>query len=211
MKLIGINGFKRSGKGTVAEIIEAIVADDDARVKSIGFADKLKLLAARTLGHRDVGELQAVALMDEFKENGYVVTSGGTPLTITGRQYLQNIGNEARDIFGDTFWIDQVLPNPILHEGWERPGIELVQARYPEADYVLVTDVRYPNEAERVKALGGMVWEVLRPGTASDGHASEQPLPEHLIDWQIVNDGSFKLLRDRVFLAHQEASEPVHA
>lgn len=208
MDLIGINGFKRSGKGTVAEIVTASRPDEN--VKSVGFADKLKLLAAHTLGYDDLTELQAIALMDQFKEDGFVTVGISTMVTtITGRQYLQNLGNNARNLFGDSFWIDQVLPNPVLHEGWVDNQNQVALAmRYPDVDVLCVTDVRYPNEAKRIKALGGVVWEVRRPGTASDGHVSETPLDESLIDWQIDNDGSYKLLRDRVFLALQEASVP---
>lgn len=209
MNLIGINGFKRSGKGTVAEIITTIRADDN--VKSVGFADKLKLLAAQSLGYTGLTELQAIALMDEFKEDGWVTIGVGvTTKTITGRQYLQNIGDNARNLFGENFWIDQVLPNPLLEEGWveDATRVSALERRYPDVDVLCVTDVRYPNEAQRIKALGGMVWEVLRPGTESDGHISEVPLPEKLIDWQIENSGSYKLLLDRVFLALQEASVP---
>lgn len=220
MHLIGINGFKRSGKGTVADIVAGLYNDGDAVVKGIGFADKLKVYAARSLGYLDLSDQECIDLMDEFKERGSVTSGASRPRfvklrdgswlpenisykPITGRQYLQNVGNEARKLFGDTFWIDMVLPpTRAAYEGWE-DQVQAAQAAvlerlYPGVDCLCITDLRYPNEAERVKALGGVVWEVQRPGLESDGHASEQPLPGALIDYVIDNVGSIRDLEDSV-------------
>lgn len=130
------------------------------------------------------------------------------PITnLTGRAYLQNFGSHARQVFGDTFWIDQVLPNPMQARvrAMAEVGLEpehilesKMQQRYPDADIVTITDLRYPNEAERIKLLGGTIWEVQRPGLVSDGHSSEQPLPRELVDWEIVNDGTLDVLKARV-------------
>lgn len=187
MQLIAVNGFKRSGKGTVAGFIEEL--SPEKHVVGVGFADKLKVLASRSLGYTELSDQECIEKMDDFKEDGWVSSGHELPTyDITGRQYLQNIGNEARQIFGDSFWIDQVLPNPAFIEGWGDANGEALERRYPGVDILVITDLRYPNEAERVKSLGGVVWEVVRPGLESDGHASEQPLPRHLVDATIKND-----------------------
>jgi hypothetical protein len=58
-----------------------------------------------------------------------------------------------------------------------------------------ITDVRFANEAAAVKARGGVVWRVIRPGfstlagsTAS--HESERGIPDEYVDGEIVNSGS---------------------
>lgn len=203
MHLIGINGFKRSGKGSAATIVDELRLG----VKQVGFADKLKILAAKTLGYLDLSDQECIDLMDVMKEDAVLDISRtfvGTlrsdfesvtikDSTVTVRAVLQNLGNEARGIFGDTFWIDQVLPA----SGWLGPtlvGDSLRHPMYADAGYLCITDLRYPNEAERVKAYGGTIWELLRPDTGSDGHASEQPLPRHLVDYQIRNDSSLEQL-----------------
>lgn len=181
--------------------MDGIYNDGAANVVGVGFADKLKIHAARSLGRLDLNDQECIDLMDEFKEDGFVVSAGATAGTITGRQYLQNVGNEARKLFGDTFWIDMVLPNVVLLEGWgEKPeqAHGALTARYPGVDCLCITDLRYPNEAERIKRLGGVVWEVVRPGTGSDGHASEQPLPRHLVDHVIDNSGDLYALEREV-------------
>lgn len=211
MKLIGVNGFQRSGKGTVAGFIEDLTL---GVVVQVGFADKLKIMAARALGY-SATDAELIALMDEFKLTGHVesyvslsesqryVLGPVAPVgskKITGRRYLQNFGNDARQVFGDTFWIDQVLPRESRHLSStirsienERNLDEMYFTRKP--DVLAITDLRYPNEAERVLALGGEVWEVVRPGLESDGHASEQPLPRQLVTRTIDNNSTLDNLQ----------------
>ncbi len=204
-RIIGINGFKRSGKGEVGNAIESIALDRALHTKQVGFADKLKILAARSLGFtEDYTDEERIALMDEAKEHWVIdlFKAFDTPQEkaiygqshhkfhgLTGRQYLQNLGNDARVVFGDDFWVDQLLPQ--VHESWSKR----LERMYPNVDILAITDLRYPNEAQRVLDLGGEVWEVLRPGTESDGHASEIPLPRELRTRTILNDKGLDDLR----------------
>jgi len=206
--LVGINGFKRSGKGEAALALNSIWPAPEEIVYGVGFADKLKIMAALALGfERPPRDL--IALMDEAKEEWdmAVLKRNGSHLIyheLSGREYLQNFGNQARNQFGANFWIDQVLPVPCEHV----PGMDAMDhdmqnqlslsRMYPSVAVVAITDLRYTNEAERVKALGGVVWEVKRPGVASDGHASEQPLPRELVDWTINNAGTLDDLEEAV-------------
>jgi hypothetical protein len=183
VKIIGINGYKRSGKGEVAN---AITHNFPGTVQQVGFADKLKVLGNRTLGFKR-SDAELIDLADTFKVSGHIRLNytdrgaGGLPYSSiheeSGREFYQNLGTEARDIFGDTFWIDQVLPrvafNPSQPAGREENAKAMAE-RYPGVDVLAITDLRFENEAVRVLALGGEVWRVNRPGTESDGHASEQ-------------------------------------
>jgi hypothetical protein len=208
-KIVGINGLKQSGKGTSASLLRELA--DDRIVYEIGFADKLKILASRLLGYEDRDPREAIARMDEAKLSWDIGVRKLSPAEsarfpdvwepvtqLSGRSFLQNLGNEARQLFGDNFWIDQVLPRPLYHPDPETRTIHAGQAlaeRYPDVDVVVITDLRYENEAVRVKQLGGVVWEVVRPGVESDGHITEQPLPDVLIDHVLHNRGSLTNLR----------------
>jgi hypothetical protein len=205
MHLIGINGFKRSGKGTVADFITDHYVGGEGVVYQVGFADKVKIMAARSLGFFEETPRECIALMDVAKEYWLLNAStiGCEIQEITGRQYLQNVGVEARKLFGDDFWVDQVLPRPSRRRprrGDERDATNqvLLQCRFEGVDCVAITDLRFENEAERVLALGGVVWRVNRPECESDGHDSEQPLPDHLISLEIWNDGTLGQLETRV-------------
>lgn len=97
------------------------------------------------------------------------------------REFLQRLGAAARNVFGDEFWIEQALA-----------GIE-------PGERVVVSDVRYRNEAEAIKALGGIVIQIERPGFHGDSHPSERDFDEwDGWDHVIVNDGSLKDLELKV-------------
>jgi hypothetical protein len=215
MKVIGINGFKRSGKGTVAQFLSQ---EHEGVVYEIGFADKVKILGAFGLGF-DRPPREQIALMDRAKElwtirvTEPVIADGEAGAELdpgveihytTGRSYLQEVGTRARELFGSDFWVDQVLPCPAppTYSGYEQAKVDAdqraLEARYPDIDVVAITDLRFENEAQRVLNLGGEIWRVNRPGVGSDGHASEQPLPDDLVTVEIDNSGDLNDLRDEV-------------
>ncbi len=206
MIVVGITGYKRSGKGEVGKML----ADSyPGVVHQLGVSDKVKQLAALTLGLEGTPE-ELIELMDEAKlglkdggwEVGAVTVNPSThPLfKVTGRQLLQNMGTQGRNLLGDSVWVDQVLPSALSGALPRAQGaIDAdLRARYPNVDCVAFTDLRFPNEAERIKAVGGVVWNVHRPGAKTDGHASEQGLPASLIDWEIYNSRDLSYLREEV-------------
>ena len=61
---------------------------------------------------------------------------------------------------------------------------------------VVLTDVRFPNEAEAIQAAGGRLVRVVRPGQdTSDQHISETALDDLVADVEIQNDGTLDELR----------------
>jgi hypothetical protein len=210
MRLIGLNGLKKSGKDTICEIIKRDYTrpGPEGRVERRAFADKLKIMAALALGFdREEGAL--IALMDSMKDRSTISVLYGDPETqvpfdrdeailhdLTGREYLQNFGNHARRVFGDSFWVDQVLPDgsAAFQHVWETVGRNTEGARNTGVLPAIgvITDVRYPNEAFKVLQNGGEVWEVVRPGLVSDGHITEQPLDRALVTQTITNDGTLE-------------------
>lgn len=211
MELIGINGLMGSGKDTTY----GFIAELHPGALRVAFADKLKIMAAMAFGLEGT-PANLIYSMNEAKEHWEIeVYDRRLTLkarTFTGRQYLQWLGAKAREVFGDTFWIDQVLPPKRTLYAPEKAdtgvvtrsvagsymGHDALAERYPDTDLVVVTDVRYPNEAERILELGGEVWEILRPSCTSDGHSSEIPLSRELITREVHNDGDLDVLASRV-------------
>jgi len=193
VRLIGISGLKTSGKDTTAKAIAQALPD--LRVRRVAFADKLKELTALTFGYED----ELIEIMDDAKENWNLLCfhgDGGDELfTISGRAILQNIGQGARKVFTSNFWVDMVLPAPVP-TGFGGNYSGTLEERYPDTDVLCVTDVRYPNEADRVHELGGEIWQIVRPGLESDGHSSEIPLPPDKVDLSIFNGNSIEQLYD---------------
>lgn len=190
MTLIGLNGFKTAGKDTVYGFIRDYFEQHYYRhvvIQRVGFADKLKVVAYDSLFKHLISPLEQSAGRQLGAENkiSFINDSKEEQIAedISVREFLQNLGQAGREHFGETFWIEQALNEDVL----------------ARADLTVVTDVRYPNEAQHIKDLGGTVWRVDRPGLESDGHASEQPLPQDLIDITIDNTGTLDDLRHEVY------------
>lgn len=108
----------------------------------------------------------------------------------TPRWALQTMGTEA-------------MRNNIDQQIWVKATMRKVVG----VGDIVVTDVRFPNEAEAIKAAGGVLWRVDRPdlGPATDLHPSETALLGYdAWDAVIVNDGSLQDLGRKV----EEALNP---
>lgn len=187
--LIGLNGFKGSGKNTAGKVIEQWGAARGLVVVQRAFADMLKLSAARSLGLYDAQSINdATVLMDSLKNSGTIdicIPEQSILKSISGREFLKWYGTEGhRDVFGSDFWVDRLLPLNIPWEANFSVYIDYNSTRL--ADIGVITDVRFANEARRVRQVGGVVWNIDR-GASNDEHASEQPLPRDLVDLVISN------------------------
>lgn len=141
--VVGIAGKKRVGKDTAAK---ALVARGYTR---IGFADELKE-AALDLDPLIEGDTRLSVLVEEF---GWEQAKS-VPET---RRLLQVLGTEViRHRDGD-FWVRS------LERRW-------TQARNP---LLVVPDVRFNNEVAWVLSQGGLIIEIVRPGSENDSHSSE--------------------------------------
>lgn len=184
--ILGLHGKMRSGKNTVAERLKLY---SPLPVVEVSFAAKLKQSAAALL---DV----PVTSLETAKNDPYArvalvyLEPGGSNDILasqTVREFLQRYGTEShRDVFGADFWLDAALPLKFGTVGPERGHFP---DPYGDALYV-VTDVRFPNEAQRVRDLGGVMVKVVGPETDTGSHASEQELDcDYTLDNTVRDDG----------------------
>ena len=138
--IIGICGLIGSGKGTVGDILVA------QGYTKVSFADKLKDGVATIFGY-DRSMLEGDT--DEsrsWREQTDEFWSKETGRIITPRIVLQEFGTDCmRDGYYDGVWVS-LLKQQIL----ENPG-----------DYV-IPDVRFRNEQDMIRELGGEIWRVQR-------------------------------------------------
>lgn len=192
--LIAFNGRKRSGKNTAAQVVANWGKARDLTVVNRGFADMVKVSAMRSLGvPTAVNMNDAIVMADSFKESGFInfeFPDMNYANGITGRQYLKFFAVEGhRDVFGDDFWLDLLLPL----NNWQYNFTEVIDYNNARlTDIATISDLRFVNEAKRVKAFGGHVVEIHRPGLEGDNHASELSLPRELVDVTIENDSSLE-------------------
>jgi len=138
--IIGICGLIGSGKGTVGDILVA------QGYTKVSFADKLKDGVATIFGY-DRSMLEGDT--DEsrsWREQPDKFWSNETGRTITPRIVLQEFGTDCmRNGYYDGVWVS-LLKQQIL----DNPG-----------DYV-IPDVRFRNEQDMIRELGGEIWRVQR-------------------------------------------------
>tara|TARA_R110001606_G_scaffold110003_2_gene235872 strand:- start:143 stop:670 length:528 start_codon:yes stop_codon:yes gene_type:complete len=102
---------------------------------------------------------------------------------VSPRQMMQTLGTE---------W-GRSCVHPNL---WEMLAESQAKGLVNSGFSVVFDDVRFPNEAEMIRRLGGELWLVNRPGVVYEGnHASEGALSDVLPDAVINNSGSRDELR----------------
>lgn len=142
--IIGLSGIAGSGKDSTANII---IKNHENWVKT-SFAKSMKDAVAAMYGlPRDLLEGDTKESR-EWREQP--VDFWGDKLGIEGltpRKILQNFGTElVRKNIDSAFWV--------FRTEYELQKLE------EEGKNVLITDVRFPNEAEMIKAHGGQIWHV---------------------------------------------------
>ena len=138
--IIGICGLIGSGKGTVGDILV------EQGFTKVSFADKLKDGVATIFGY-DRAMLEGdTDESRQWREQPDDFWTQETGRNITPRIVLQEFGTECmRDGFDDSIWVS-LLKKQML----DSPG-----------DYV-IPDVRFRNEQDMIRELGGEIWRVQR-------------------------------------------------
>jgi len=167
--IIGVSGYAQSGKDEIAKLAA------EYGFERAAFADTLReaILALNPMIGVGVRAKDLVMLMGWEKAKR---------MSAELRILLQRMGTEAgREIFGENIWIDRTLG-----------GLD------PSKNYI-ITDVRYKNEANAIRDLGGQIWRVKRPGTGPvNKHKSEVDLNDYNFDFTLKNDGDLENLKHLV-------------
>jgi hypothetical protein len=148
------------------------VADCLTGFTQIAFADPLYECVSKITG------LPVDRLKDRDVKETVIPWLGKSP-----RQLLQTLGTEwGRGTIHPEIWIRIAMDRASRHAN------------------VVVTDVRFDNEAQAIVDAGGEVWRVARPGwrcLADDAasHPSEAGVSDHLIARIVDNSGSLDDLR----------------
>ena len=162
--IIGIAGFRRSGKDTLARAIAELAQARGFAVATIAFADPLRKAASAAYGV-DVAEFTDDKLKDA------VVEAWG----ITRRQMLINLGEAMRGVDPD-HWVKawrRALDTVRWQTGGDRLGNSPSILDYPKVQIVLTPDLRRVNEAQAIHAAGGINVLLRRSGVTWDGHINE--------------------------------------
>ena len=162
--IIGLTGYAQSGKDTVANILV-----EQYGYTRVAFADKIRDFLYEVnpmVGCSPSGYLKDLVDLigwDAAKQEPQV------------RRLLQDLGVGARKVFGEDFWIKQALVSTLKHQK------------------LVVTDVRFTNEAGMIKHFEGQVWRIKRNNvSAVNSHVSEHEMDGYPVDQIFTNNGSIE-------------------
>jgi hypothetical protein len=183
--LIGLSGYAGSGKDEAAAALVVGGWRRDA------FADRLRsflyALDPWVTVSVDVGVARLSKLVDAY---GWDRAKRTFPEI---RRLLQRCGTEAgRQVLGAQVWVNALMND-----------------FDPENEALVVTDVRFPNEADAIREAGGVVVRIERPGvgphTDPGGwvHESDVALDHYDFDVTVKNDGTIEELHDRLLSVTQ--------
>ena len=189
MMLIGLAGVARSGKDTAAEVLAK-----ELGLYRYAFADPIKRMLEPVFGDNFVaGDRERID-----------PTSG-----VSYRRLMQTLGTEwGRNIQPDLWtrvakakweWVREGCPEPlpaVIPEGFTLFGGDTSLYRG-----MVISDVRFDNEAEWIRSEGGIIVHIERPDAEQvglSGHASEAGLSKLPYDLVVKNDGSLKAYHARL-------------
>jgi len=185
--IVGFGYSARQGKDACCSFLKdnyrgskILVTSFAKRLRKEISDEMYKVMAEEHLSHRGALEVMCEragvefnpqALSDEHNRYG------------KQRKLQQWWGTEFRRVQCATYWLDKV------QEEISASG----------ADFVLLSDMRFKNEAEWITNMGGKTVKVTRPSKSElkaqeAAHISEHELADHAFDYTIVNDGSLKQL-----------------
>lgn len=164
--IIGIAGFRRSGKDTLARAIAELAQARGFLVATIAFADPLRKAASAAYGV-DVAEFTDDKLKDA------VVEAWG----LTRRQMLINLGEAMRGVDLDHWvkaWRRAVTKAP--SDRWLHDLTHIQMGQDPPSQtplLILTPDLRRVNEAQAIHNAQGINVLLRRSGVTWDGHINE--------------------------------------
>lgn len=200
--IIGLSGYAKSGKDTVAEIIQELQPNQwDVRK----FSGKLKTIASLLTG------IPASKFEDqEFKESDlgpewdrpleYWHRQGDdsriAPMTV--REFLQKLGTDAvRDGLHTNAWVNALMADYHTDTRSEVLG-QFIKKVSPPCKWI-ITDCRFENEAQAIKDKGGVIIRIDRPGIKPvNAHPSETALDNWDFDYKIANASDLVALKQTV-------------
>jgi len=174
-RLIAFAGLKEAGKDSAAEVFVR------AGYRPLKFADGLKRMLRALIEWQDTTAPSHRMTDGDLREVPSALLGGRTP-----RHAMQTLGTEwGRELMASNLWVEAA-----------RRAIEGTLA---EGRGVVISDLRFDNEATLVQRLGGVVVLIERPGLSADDHASESGVQDLPVNWLFDNDAaSFDAFQTKV-------------
>lgn len=161
--IIGLSGYARSGKDTVAEYLV-----EHYGYTRVAFADAVRNYAYEINPLID----NAIRLAEVVDDYGWDVAKQNLEI----RRTLQQVGVAARNQFGDLFWVNMAL-DKVSYTG----------------DYVITDVRFKNEASHIKRRDYAQVWRIERPGVGPiNNHISEVDMDDWEYDFTFVNSGTLE-------------------
>ncbi len=181
MKIIAFGHRKSVGKSTASKLLDTHirVTYPKLKVKHSSFAGKLKDVAFQMFGW--AGLMRDVYYETHYEEKEVVLPLIGK----SPRDIWIEVGNKMREISPDVW-----LKNAIA---------------CPKCDIIIISDLRFTNEAFYIKNAGGLVVKVKRPGLRLGSDQAEVDLLSYT-QWDAIieNDGTLDEFNTKIISYFEE-------
>lgn len=176
--IIGITGRKFSGKDTLGNYFV-----EKKNYIRFAYADSLK---NATKAIFDFTEEQLNGSLKETVDNFWNVTPRQV-LQFVGTDLFRNHCSELLPDIGKNIWI-QVVKRKITNKIKENPDAKII-----------ITDIRFENELNLIRELGGCIIKVKRDSIISnDNHESEKYIDDLYCDILVENNGTIEELYRKI-------------
>lgn len=200
--IIGLSGYAKSGKDTVAAMIQEYYGQNDNNWQIKKFSGKLKTIASVLTGIPETmfedQEFKASTLGPEWSSMfiGEALNTYVKPMTV--REFLQKLGTDAiRDGLHSNAWVNALMADYHKEEKVEKLSDYMSRVILPSK--WIITDVRFPNEAQAIKDREGIIIRIDRPGIDPvNAHPSETALDNWDFDYKIANVSDLVALKQSV-------------
>lgn len=160
--IIGLAGYAGSGKDALADMLVSLDGFERR-----AFADPMKEFLVKLnplIWRTGIG---MNTLENIIRDEGWDRAKRHPEI----RELLQRLGTEAgRGVLGEDVWVNALFEKPIKR-------------------LLVISDVRFPNEAKAIKERGGIIIRVIRDGLGpANNHPSESAYQKN--DYVIFNNGT---------------------
>ena len=159
--LIGICGNAGTGKDSATEFLKTVFP---FQVEQMAFADPIRTIGALFgFTPKQMSDRKLKEEPDEFWQT-------------SPRRFMQLVGTE-------------MFRKQWREDAWTK--LAELRIKRSNKDLIFITDVRFPNEADFIRSLGGKVVRITRNGFTKTGenlHDSEKFVNTIPVDMEIIND-----------------------
>ena len=177
--IIGVAGKIDSGKSLVCSILRNLADQYGKKVEIKSFAYPI---------YKIVSDLTDLSVEEIKRRKKNHVTVQIKDKVTSYRSIMQTIGNGLRDHAYDDIWLDSLF------------GVDNQKAMREltwKTDWWIIEDLRYVNEARRIKSLSGYVFQVDRDESENNSHIAENSLSEWS-EWDLIINNNYKSVDDFV-------------